>query len=62
MEERGAARALELQLGPPASGGEHLAERDGAPVAQLPRPVSELVPAVACGIWSHTEGQVISAT
>src|SRR5215510_9050689 len=43
------AGALELQLLPAAVGGDQLAERDGAAVAELPGPVAELVAAVARG-------------
>ena len=47
------ARALELQRPVLAAAVDRLAEIDGSPVAELPRPVAELVPAVTGGVRVH---------
>src|SRR5204863_8478215 len=44
-----------------AVGGDHLAERDRAPVAELPCPVAELVAAVARSVGLHSGEHAIPA-
>ncbi len=54
-------RALELQLLARAVAGDDFGERDGAPVAELPGPMAELVAAVARGVRLHAGQHAIAA-
>ena len=54
------ARALELQLPALATGGDDLAQRDGAAVAQLPGPVAELMAAVVGRVRVHAGQQRVA--